>query len=269
MKPPIYALSMCHPAFRVVLFGIDGTRKSGNRTYYAITSLKELIMHYQALIEEWPSEYMAYFRSLPGCFASAPIYEEAQSAAPTAITTYLHWLKSNGLLDEMDAEVEVVVKERLAAKDGEIGPRFEADLAPVSDEEIDNALNIAAVARTDLIELYERISSKAREQVLDAGGWSVNAHMAHIIEAELWYVSRLSDEPQVKPFSDLSTDLPTALFDVAMDTELALRGLTEEQRSRVYTHEGEEWTAAKVLRRLVGHLREHYPWIQQLGGESL
>lgn len=226
-------------------------------------------MHYQALIEEWPHEYMAFFRALPGCFSSAPTYEEAMAAAPSTIASYLRWLKTNGLCDEIDPQVEVIVKERLAAKDGNIGPRFEADLAPVSDEEIDRALNIAAAARTDLLELYERIPPQAREQVLDAGGWSVNNHMAHIIEAELWYVSQLAEQPHIKPFSDLPTDLPTALFDVAMDTELAIRGLTEEQRSRVYTHEGEEWTAVKVLRRLVGHLREHYPSIQQLGRMSL
>jgi predicted RNase H-like HicB family nuclease/uncharacterized damage-inducible protein DinB len=226
-------------------------------------------MQYQALIEEWPHEIMAYFRELPGCFSSALTYEEALTAAPLAITTYLRWLKTNGLLNEMDSGVEVVVKEHLAAIDGKIGPRFEADLVPVSEEEIDNALNIAAAARADLIEVYERIPEAARDQILDAGGWSVNNHMAHIIETELWYVSQFVEQPHIKPFSELPTDLPTALFDVAMDTELALRGLTEEQRNRVYTHEGEEWTAAKVLRRLVGHLREHYPWIQQLGSKSI
>jgi predicted RNase H-like HicB family nuclease/uncharacterized damage-inducible protein DinB len=226
-------------------------------------------MYYQALIEEWPNEYMAYFRALPGCFSSAPTYAEALANAPAAIATYLRWLKANSLLDEIDSQIDVIVAERLAAKDGHIGPCFEADLSPISDEEIDNALNIAAAARTDLIELYEDIPSDVREQALDAGGWSVNDHMHHIIESELWYVSRLADQPQVKSFSELSADLPTTLFDVAMDTELAMRGLTEEQRSRGFTQEGEEWTAAKVLRRLVEHLREHYPWIQQLGGESL
>ncbi len=224
-------------------------------------------MFYQALIEEWPHEYMAYFRELPGCFSSAPTFEEAVAAAPSAIASYLRWLKTNGLLDEIDSQVEVIVTERLAAKDGQFGPKFEADLIPLNDEEIDKALNIAAAARTDLLEVYEGIPAEARELALDAGGWSVNEHMRHIIETERWYVSHLQDQSQVKPFSNLSTDLSTALFDVALDTEFALRDLSEEQGSRVYTHEGEEWTAAKVLRRLVEHLREHYPWIKQLGSQ--
>jgi hypothetical protein len=52
-----------------------------------------------------------------------------------------------------------------------------------------------------------------------------------------------------------------------MDDELILRGLTPEVRERVYTHEGEDWTAAKVLRRMTSHLREHYPWMVEIARE--
>jgi DNA-directed RNA polymerase specialized sigma24 family protein len=55
-----------------------------------------------------------------------------------------------------------------------------------------------------------------------------------------------------------------ALFDNAMDVELILRELTPEQRERVFLHDGEEWTAAKVLRRMSEHLREHYPWMREI-----
>jgi hypothetical protein len=49
-----------------------------------------------------------------------------------------------------------------------------------------------------------------------------------------------------------------------MDYELFLRGLSPEDRVRVFTHEDEEWTAAKVLRRMTAHLREHYPWMVEI-----
>jgi predicted RNase H-like HicB family nuclease len=151
-------------------------------------------MHYQALIEEWPNECMAYFRELPGCFSSAPTYEEALAAAPSAIASHLRWLKSSGLVDEIDTQIEVIVSERLAAQDGRIGPSFEADLAPPNDEEIDLALNIAAAARTDLIELYDGIPADARERVRDAGGWSANEHMRHIIEEHYPWIKKFGSE---------------------------------------------------------------------------
>ncbi len=224
-------------------------------------------MQYQALVEEWPGECMAYFRELPGCLSAAPTCEEAIAAAPAAITAHLRWLKSNGLLDQVDRGIEVVVRERIAIGSEQKGPLFEADLAAPTDEEIDNALNVAAVARTDLIELYESVPHELRERSPRPGGWSMSEHMWHIIEAELWYISRLSDNAQVKTRADLPNDVSRALFDVAMDSELALRGLVPEQRERVFSHEGEEWTAAKVIRRLVGHLREHYPWIERISQE--
>lgn len=43
-----------------------------------------------------------------------------------------------------------------------------------------------------------------------------------------------------------------------------LRGLPAEQRTRVYIHGEAEWTAAKVLRRMTEHLRDHYPWMQAI-----
>ena len=54
--------------------------------------------------------------------------------------------------------------------------------------------------------------------------------------------------------------------------EAVLRGLTPEQRSRLYLHGEAEWTAAKTLRRMTKHLREHYPWMveiaDRLSGQS-
>lgn len=37
-----------------------------------------------------------------------------------------------------------------------------------------------------------------------------------------------------------------------------------ERRAQVYIHGEAEWTAAKVLRRMTEHLRDHYPWMQTI-----
>jgi predicted RNase H-like HicB family nuclease len=220
-------------------------------------------MHFYALVEDWPGESMAFFREFPGCFSSASTYAGALKAAPAAISSYLNWLKKNDLaiIDEENSEIEVVVKERLTAVGGQVGPRFEADLAPPDDVEIENALNVAAAARADLLELYDSVPPEQRNRPVSPDSWSLTQHLQHILEAEDSYVSRLMEHPTATFGNALLPDLSMALFDHAMDHEIFLRGLSRADRERVFTHEGEEWTAAKVLRRMSEHLREHYPWM--------
>ena len=220
-------------------------------------------MRFYALVEDWPGESKAYFRELPGCLSSAPTYEEAVKTAPVAILTFLKWLKKNELtlIEKDDGEIGVVVKERLAAVNGLVGPRFEADLAPPSDLEIDDALNVAATTRAALLELYESVPPEQRNRSISPDGWSLSQRLHHILETEVWYISRLEEHPTATFRNALPPDLSMALFENAMDHELFLRGLSPTERERVFTHDGEEWTAAKVLRRMTGHLKEHYPWM--------
>jgi predicted RNase H-like HicB family nuclease len=226
-------------------------------------------MRFYALVEDWPGESMAFFRELPGCFSSAPAYEEAVKAAPAAISSYLNWLKKNDLtiIEEDSSEIEVVVQERLAAVNGEIGPRFEVDLAPPGDAEIENALNVAATARAALLELYDSVPPGQRDRPVSPDSWSLTQHLQHILEAEDWYISRLTEHPTATVGDSPPPDLSFALFDHAMDHELFLRGLSPAEREHVFTYEGEEWTAAKVLRRMTEHLREHYPWMVAIAKE--
>src|SRR5947209_3825577 len=100
---------------------------------------------------------------------------------------------------------------------------------------------------------------------LSPDSWSLTEHMQHLLESEAWYVSRLSEHP-IEPASDSApADLAMKFFDNAMDYELALRALTPEQRQRVYyAPNGGKWTAAKVLRRMTVHLREHYSWMEEI-----
>lgn len=221
-------------------------------------------MQFYALIEEWPDECMAYFRELPGCYCSAPTCQEMVKALPGCVADYLKWVKANGItvLEDFDGGIDIVEKEHLVVKEGEKGPRFEADLPPPGDAEIDTALNVAAAARAAILELYEPLTPEQQQRRLSPDSWSLAEHLQHLYESEAWYVSRLEEHP-AEDFP-IPADLPMAFFDKAMDYELLLRALTPDQRRRLNTHNGEEWTAAKVLRRMSEHLREHYPWMVKI-----
>jgi predicted RNase H-like HicB family nuclease/uncharacterized damage-inducible protein DinB len=225
-------------------------------------------MQFQALIEEWPGESMIFFRELPGCFSAASTSEKALQAAPATIETYFHWLKENGivLVEEDGDPISVTPMERLESIGSEGGPLFVADHAAPSDLEIDNALNVAATARALIIELVTNVPSHLHDQTLAPSEWSLTRHLQHIMESETWYVSRLTEDPAPEqPTADLSADdISLKIFEHAMDYEVLLRDLTTDQRSRVFLHDGEQWTAAKVLRRMAGHLHEHYQSMDEM-----
>lgn len=225
-------------------------------------------MQFHALLEEWPGESMVYFRELPGCFSSAATPEAALQAAPAAIEHYFRWLKKNDivLFEEEVNPISVVLAERLSSKGDSAGPLFAADRAAPDDLEIDNALNVAATARALIIELVAEAPTHLHEQAVTPGSWSLTQHLQHIMESETWYVSRLTEHPEPEqPAVPMNADdISMKIFENAMDFEIVLRDLTPEQRTRVFVHENEEWTAAKVLRRMAGHLREHYPWMEAI-----
>ena len=222
-------------------------------------------MEFYGLVEEWPGESFVVFRELPGCFSTAPTTEEAIQKAPEAIAEYLRWLKQNDIpiLEEEVDSINIVVKERLYGNNGG-PPRFEADLPAPTDREIDNALNVAATARAQLIELYGEGLPAHRSSALKPDEWSLTHHLRHILETEAYFIACLSDQPPETIPIVAEADLTRKLFENAMDYETFLRDLTPEQRTRVYHHGEAEYTAAKVLRRMCEHLREHYPWMQAI-----
>src|SRR5260370_35423729 len=212
---------------------------------------------------------MVYFRQLPGCSSSEPTYEEALKAAPAASTSYLNWLKKNELeiVEGNDGKIEVVVKERLAALNDQIGPRFETDLAPPGDVEIDNALDVAAAARAEVLELYESVPQQYRNISKSPGAWSLTQYLQHIVESEAGYISCLAEQPVATSGSALPSNLSMALFDNPMDHELLLRGLSPSESGGIFLHAAATGTHAKELARRISHRRDHYPWMEPIASQ--
>src|SRR5581483_2538590 len=221
-------------------------------------------MECYALIEEWPRESLVSFRELPGYLSAAPTTEEAIQQAPEAIAEYLHWLKQHKIffLEGEINPLNVVIKERLRAD--RVGPCFAAELVPPTDQEMANALTVTATAHKLLVDLYNAVSPAQRSQRSKPDEWSLTEHLQHILKAEAHYVGCLSDQPPAAMPPVPETELPTKLIEHGMKYEKFLYGLTAEQRARVYLHGEAKWTAAKTLRRMTEHLRDHYPWMQAI-----
>jgi predicted RNase H-like HicB family nuclease len=221
-------------------------------------------MQWYALIEEWPNESLVSFRELPGCLSAAPTAEEAIERAPEAISEYLLWLKENKisfLEGEIDT-IDMVVKEHVHAD--QVGPLFEAELVAPTDQEMADALTVAATARAQLAGLYSDVPPAQRNSALKPGEWSLVEHLQHVIKAEAHYVSRLNDQPAEVSLPANEAELPRTLIENGMNHDSFLRELTPQRRAQVYSHGEALWTAAKVLRRMTEHVRDHYPSMQAI-----
>lgn len=223
-------------------------------------------MTYYALVEEWPEGWRAYFRELPGCIALGSAQEDLSRRLRPAVIDHLKWLAQWGLTGPVPADLEVVVGERLPAlelADDVAGPVFQADLTPPSSVELEETLRIASLARAALLSAYNNIPIDSKETPPAPGEWSAAEHIRHVAESEIWYVSAL-ERGEGGTQVELPPDPVAALEVSAAHVEAVLRGLPEEAHSTVYDRDGAQWTSAKVLRRMVGHLREHYPTITTL-----
>jgi uncharacterized damage-inducible protein DinB len=226
-------------------------------------------MECYALIEEWsdPDESVVFFRKFPGCFVSTPTTQGAIQQAPGAIAEYARWLQQHHIsfLDEDISSITVVVKEILRAQS--VGPRFEADLPAPTDQELDHAFQVAATARALLAELYNKVEPLQRSWAVQPGEWSLTDHLEHLLRAEAHYVGCLSDQMPEALSPVPETELAAKLLENGRTYETVLRSLSSAQRAQIYLHEEAEWTAAKTLRRMTKHLREHSSWMQQIASQ--
>ncbi|HEU0001418.1 MAG TPA: hypothetical protein VFQ36_10990 [Ktedonobacteraceae bacterium] len=222
-----------------------------------------------ALIEEWsdPDESIVFFRELPGCFVSTPTTHEAVQQAPGAIVEYIRWLQQHRIffLEEDVSSITIVVKEILRAES--VGPRFASDLPAPTDQEINHALQVAAIARELLAHLFSEVAPAHRNRTLTPGEWSLTDHFEHILKADAHYVGCLSNQMPEALLPVPEPELATKLIENGRTYETILRGLTPTQRTRIYLHGEAEWTTAKTLRRMTKHLREHYPWMQEIASQ--
>ena len=132
-----------------------------------------------------------------------------------------------------------------------------------------NALTVAAAARALLAELYNEVQPAQRNCAFKPGEWSLTEQLQHIVKAEAHYVGLPEDGGFPEAMLPVpEAELPMKLIENGMNHETFLRGLTVEQRAHVYIHRrSRNRTAAKVLRRMTEHLRDHYHGMRALVGQ--
>jgi len=204
---------------------------------------------------------MAHVAELPGCIAIGGTREEAVERAREAVEGYVDWLRSRGeAVEKGPVEVEVAqevrVDGRFPGSPGDQVARFESDAGEATAAEVERALRWLGWSRGDLEALFEGVPYEELDWSPPGESWTLRAILTHVASAEAWYLRHL--EPEAL------RQLPSALIATRRWAERRLREMTEEERSALRVHEGEEWTARKVLRRFLEHEREHAGQLREL-----
>ncbi len=205
-----------------------------------------MTLRLEAFIEHCGRESLLFVRALPGFQVSGRGAADPRSRSAGALQAHLDWLVERDLIDRLSTEVELVVAGELTSAAGGAGPRFLADLAAPSEDEVESALAVGRAALSDLIDAFEALS-------FDDLNESPPKTLRHVARLDRWYAGHLGLITTSAALVDVIDDL----VDAAGTFEEAVDEFIVSSRPELVSIDGEEWTLAKALRRRTGHLREH------------
>jgi ribosomal protein S18 acetylase RimI-like enzyme/predicted RNase H-like HicB family nuclease len=217
----------------------------------------------------------------PGCFTWADALEGALARVPSAVGGFVDWLLDHGdTAPYPESSETVVVEEVRATRDNgyERNATFEADRRAVAGDELEAILRRLGFAREDLEALAGRVAAFEREHgPLPAAQADLgraprpptadrlgvpdvragDAVLRHVAGAEVWLTSRLERQARYEG-SARDGELGEYLGATRAWAVDRVRALHRRDPALEGTDgQGETWTLAKVLRRLLYHSLDH------------
>ncbi len=226
---------------------------------------------------------MAHLLEPPGLGVRFPSREAMARDLPGLLEAHLAWLRAHGEAVPAGPPEYVVAEEIVVAGDFESGDDvgfYTPDTVLPTPEEVERYLRIAGHAHTDLLALVEPLDGAALDWVRGEHTRPIRRVLRHIVGAELWYMTRIIDDPQgaglpeiirdADERCDATEDMVERVHIVWPAFQRWARSLAPEQRARVVlptwftSPPGERWTARKMLRRCIEHCCEHTRSIEQI-----
>jgi hypothetical protein len=195
--------------------------------------------------------------------------EDVLARVPGKLEEYRLWLSGH--------EVQIPVRSGDAAVVERVRGNevlFSEDIGPCSQEEVDLAIELLSHSRADLLAAVHSMPSGALDwdpPYRSFAGWAswrtVRQILAHIANTEShYYLPSIGYEPRIEP-ALADGDWEEFIELHRAETLRNLRDLRDSvDRSRV-TRDEEEWSARKVLRRLVRHELLHLKSVVRIGKE--
>ena len=215
-------------------------------------------MIYKLGIEEMePGKWLGWFFDTPGCFVRADSPPNLVIKAPEAMAEWAEWLNGVAPSEKIDNPASAQVTETFVTKstveDIQIHAFFEDDRRPLSPNETDHATWVLECSRNELTATIQRIPTHLFSTEIENEVFStINGIIEHIALAEWWYYDKLdlAFDRRVMP-----TDPIAALAATRRQTISRMNELVDNRK--IIDHEGELWSARKIIRRTIWHERVH------------
>lgn len=221
-------------------------------------------------MEEDPGKrYTAWALDFPGCFANGNDQAEALLALPRKLLEFDYWVRLHTdqpwfHFDGLDMHIDEtykVARVNLQGEEYEINAFFRDDLRPLTDRDVDQALQVLHWQQEELLAGLEFVNEDRLNQIEVGQRWSILGIVRHLAFAELWYLQNLG-----LPTPEISQDLnPISVIEQSFNAvTIALPNLIGDSRITEYSQE--HWSARKLIRRTLWHRRDHIDHIRQLLG---
>lgn len=219
-------------------------------------------MRARLAVERYPDLVLAWVVDLPGCVAGGRTLEEAEERLPVVIAEHLASLRNHGIpVEEVDGWE---VTESIEAQGDVI---FAADRETLSADALAGLVARVRGAQAELRSAMRGLPAALldweppRSAFATFDSWapdvrSIREVANHVYRFETYYLDGLRDGPAAGIFETMSAAGRRRAFE-------RLAALPESERSRAFfpvrpgQTEPEQWTARKVLRRLISHGRVH------------
>ena len=220
---------------------------------------------YRVGIAHRPGAVDGWVLDLPGCRAIGSDRDEVIALLPAVIAEHLVWLRRHAETeaDPADAGFEVVEEVETAADFA-----FDADKEPLSVEALETGIRRSQHAFADL-SAYVSLPDTLLDWRVQPTAVKIDANypdvrsiremLAHASGSSGFFGRNVGDAPWTAPAVASPSDVP-ALREAVFGR---LRALTADELAKVYRRDEREWTARKLVRRLINHERFHTKEIEQ------
>jgi hypothetical protein len=227
------------------------------------------LVRYAAAVHAWVLD-------LPGAIAGATDVDGLRDVLPLALAEHVGWLRSHGEHVASTGEWEIVERidgQALAPTGGEFC--FTYDRAPLTRADLEGLMRRMTWARDDLLAVIDGLPQllldwvPPKSAIASFDAWApevrtIREIVGHVLQLETYYRDGLRDGPAKGIFEPPGD--PERERAMTLDQ---LRALSDDDRSRAWMPVrpgrtvAEEWTARKVVRRIISHERGHAAEVRQ------
>ena len=203
----------------------------------------------------WGVQVLIYATEFPGLQVTGASEAEADALLAATVEGYRAWAADRGLArPPADACIEV---DEDRSADGGIGVLFASDDTMPSADFLAEAARISAAAIADIRDWCASADVERRTSLIDVAdrgrAYDALGIAQHVADMDHYYLGAVG--------VDVANDLDDPLEELQRTQALLwawIRRQAEAGDSHAHIDEdGESWTVAKIIRRRVGHLREH------------